>query len=168
MVAKVNWSIDHIKRDDRVSGICAEIQGLGLGVEIESMLREDGKGADASDVAQAMRGFIKDFIIAFTAFIIISGSFNVEQSNAFPAPLPAELTLPHILGGHSSAPITPSLQVVAFAPRSPFANDALPSRQSILLLLSLVLATLTAFNLAVWRHLRRVYASPRRGTWGRR
>jgi len=35
------------------------------------------------------------------------------------------------------------------------------------LLLSLNVAALTALNLAFWRHLRRAYASPRRGTWRR-
>jgi hypothetical protein len=35
------------------------------------------------------------------------------------------------------------------------------------LLLSLAVAALVAFNLAFWRHLRRAYASPRRGTWRR-
>jgi hypothetical protein len=35
------------------------------------------------------------------------------------------------------------------------------------LLLSLCVAALAAFNLAFWRHLRRAYASPRRGTWRR-
>ncbi|MBO0742877.1 MAG: hypothetical protein J2P51_15810 [Hyphomicrobiaceae bacterium] len=36
------------------------------------------------------------------------------------------------------------------------------------LLLSLALATLAATNLGFWRHLRRVYASPRRRLWRRR
>jgi hypothetical protein len=130
-------------------------------------MTNSGTAASNENAAQSVRAFIKDFIIAFTAFVIISGSFNVDKSNAFPAPVPAELTLPVALGGQTAAVDTAALQLIAFAPRSPFADDVLPSRQSILLLLSLVLATLTAFNLAVWRHLRRVYASPRRGSWGR-
>lgn len=36
-----------------------------------------------------------------------------------------------------------------------------------LLLLSLAFAALAACNLAIWRHLRRVYASPRRRGWRR-
>ena len=35
------------------------------------------------------------------------------------------------------------------------------------LLLSLAFATLAAINLGFWRHLRRVYASPRRRAWRR-
>ena len=35
------------------------------------------------------------------------------------------------------------------------------------LLFSLTVASVTALDLAFWRHLRRVYASPRRGVWRR-
>jgi hypothetical protein len=35
------------------------------------------------------------------------------------------------------------------------------------ILFSLTVATITALDLAFWRHLRRVYASPRRGVWRR-
>jgi len=35
-------------------------------------------------------------------------------------------------------------------------------------LLSVIVAGMTTFNLAFLRHLRRVYASPRRGVWRRR
>jgi hypothetical protein len=35
------------------------------------------------------------------------------------------------------------------------------------ILFSLTVATITALDLAFWRHLRRVYASPRRGMWRR-
>ena len=41
------------------------------------------------------------------------------------------------------------------------------SREQGLLLLSLAFAAIVACNLAFWRHLRRVYASPRRSVWRR-
>jgi hypothetical protein len=40
-------------------------------------------------------------------------------------------------------------------------------REQALLLLSLAFAAILACNLAFWRHLRRVYASPRRSVWRR-
>ena len=40
-------------------------------------------------------------------------------------------------------------------------------REQALLLLSLAFAAIIACNLAFWRHLRRVYASPRRSVWRR-
>ena len=41
------------------------------------------------------------------------------------------------------------------------------SREQALMLLSLAFAAIVACNLAFWRHLRRVYASPRRSVWRR-
>jgi hypothetical protein len=57
------------------------------------------------------------------------------------------------------------LTLLSFEARS---NRLTPpdSRQS-LGLLSLAFALLAALNLAIWRHLRRAYASPRRGVWRR-
>jgi hypothetical protein len=40
-------------------------------------------------------------------------------------------------------------------------------RRHAVALLSLTFAGLLALNLAFWRHLRRAYASPRRGVWRR-
>ena len=42
-----------------------------------------------------------------------------------------------------------------------------PGRGSAILILGLTFSLMFAFNLALWRHLRRVYASPRRGEWRR-
>lgn len=46
-------------------------------------------------------------------------------------------------------------------------RKAARGRQQALVLLSLAFAAIIACNLAFWRHLRRVYASPRRSVWGR-
>ena len=35
------------------------------------------------------------------------------------------------------------------------------------ILISLTVASIAALDLAIWRHLRRAYASPRRGVWRR-
>ncbi len=42
-----------------------------------------------------------------------------------------------------------------------------PGTLTALALLAVVFSSLVAFNLAFYRHLRRVYASPRRGAWRR-
>ena len=42
-----------------------------------------------------------------------------------------------------------------------------PNRVSALVILGLTFSLMFTFNLAIWRHLRRVYASPRRGEWRR-
>ena len=56
------------------------------------------------------------------------------------------------------------------APARPVANaihKPETSPEHARLLLSLAFATLAAINLGFWRHLRRVYASPRRRAWRR-
>jgi hypothetical protein len=47
------------------------------------------------------------------------------------------------------------------------AHRAETGREQALALLSLAFAAIAALNLAFWRHLRRVYASPRRSVWRR-
>jgi hypothetical protein len=46
-------------------------------------------------------------------------------------------------------------------------SKAEAGREQALMLLSLAFAAIVACNLAFWRHLRRVYASPRRSVWRR-
>ena len=67
------------------------------------------------------------------------------------------------------AQITPEkvnrLTLLSFETRGGHPN--LPNERQSLGLLSLAFALLVALNLAIWRHLRRAYASPRRGVWRR-
>ncbi|MFM9942353.1 MAG: hypothetical protein ACKVP7_22955 [Hyphomicrobiaceae bacterium] len=42
-----------------------------------------------------------------------------------------------------------------------------PQQPTAMIVLGLTFTLIFAFNLAFWRHLRRVYASPRRGEWRR-
>jgi hypothetical protein len=62
-----------------------------------------------------------------------------------------------------------SLTLVA-VPRPAQANDTVfrrTSHENALVLMAAIFASLGALNLAFFRHLRRVNASPRRGGWGR-
>jgi hypothetical protein len=104
----------------------------------------------------------RDFLFILRAFgavfllcSLLFGGFGVETGNAFPMPPPAEL----IATGQSSAE---SLRPVTLRIEPPtLTTDADASPQTIALLLSVALATLAAFNMAICRHLRRVYASSR-------
>jgi hypothetical protein len=112
---------------------------------------------------RSIRRFIADFAAALVLFAIVAGAFSVPSSNAFPAPPPAELVGPafHTL---TSSAVLPVLLVE----QPNFASLAgPPPRGSLLTLLALAFATLTAMNMAVWRHLRTAYASPRRRSWRR-
>jgi hypothetical protein len=103
--------------------------------------------------------FLMDFALGLLVFSAVVGAFSITSSNAFPGPPPVEL-----LGIGTGMGLTPSpaafvplLSDVALTPRL---QAGLPTHTYILL--ALAFSTLTAFNLAVWRHLRTAYASPRR------
>jgi hypothetical protein len=70
-----------------------------------------------------------------------------------------------------SAPPGPSAEnaIIAAAQLRPASDPLRARRLSDFAILCLTFSLLVAFNLAFWRHLRRVNASPRRGEWrGRR
>jgi hypothetical protein len=106
---------------------------------------------------------LADFIIALALFwtaALITG-VNLDD-RAFAVPLPElatdqalrELAGPDPVSFHARG--TTSL----YTPQEEPAH-----RLQTIMLLSLAFAGLAAFNLAFWRHLRRAYASPRRGVW---
>lgn len=108
---------------------------------------------------------IADFTLAlalFWAVVLLAGVESDDRAYAVPLP---ELTAAEALlelGGSNPAsfhvPGTTSLYLPSEAPAQ---------RNKELGLLSVAVATIAAFNLAFWRHLRRAYASPRRSVWRR-
>ncbi len=122
--------------------------------------------------SQGVKAFTVDFVLALLFFSVSVGLFTVDRSNAFPAPPPPELMSAvaqhQLLLFGVAGPETATLQPAAFKVVPPFVPGTTPAmRFQIISLLAIALGTLVAFNLAVWRYLRRVYASPRRGPWGR-
>jgi hypothetical protein len=103
--------------------------------------------------------FLMDFALGLLVFSAVVGAFSITSSNAFPGPPPVELLgMGPAMGlAPSPAAFVPLLSDVALTPRL---QAGLPTHTYILL--ALAFSTLTAFNLAVWRHLRTAYASPRR------
>ena len=101
-----------------------------------------------------LRRFAADFALALVAIAAIAGLFGVGASNAFPAPLPAELSLAHAVLAHQPA-MTVATPVFASA------SDG-PSQAQTLVLLALAFATLLATNLAIGRHLMTAYVAPLR------
>lgn len=110
-----------------------------------------------------LRRIFADFAFAFvllctTALLVIGAGHN----HAHAVPLPA-IDSRAILEGSSQVGALPMPTRHA----SPDVHKAHTSPAHAQLLLSLALAAIVAFNLAFWRHLRRVYASPRRNVWRR-
>jgi hypothetical protein len=99
--------------------------------------------------------FFLDFALGMLVFAAVVGIFSISSSNAFPAPPPIELLTMGLTP--QPAGFVPLLSDVAPTPRL---EQGVPTHTVVLL--ALAFSTLTAFNLAVWRHLRTAYASPRR------
>jgi len=101
-----------------------------------------------------------DFLLALTLFWLLTFALSTHDGKAHAVPLYAYDQV------QQAAPERVNrLALVTFEPRA--SRPSLPSERQSLGLLSLAFALLAALNLAIWRHLRRAYASPRRGVWRR-
>jgi len=110
----------------------------------------------------SVRRWVADFALAFMLFWAVALALGAVNSRAWALSLP---------GGVPDGAITPDRAVArparlgadrpSRAAGRPIPNTPASPEQA-RLLLSLAFATLAAANLGFWRHLRRVYASPRR------
>jgi hypothetical protein len=107
----------------------------------------------------ALRRAAVDFGLALGLFWLVAVAVTTQHSKAHAVTLPAIGQLQHVQTEG------PSRLTLAWGPRANPPAQA-SSGQS-LGLLSLAFAFLATLNLAIWRHLRRAYASPRRGVWRR-
>ena len=101
-----------------------------------------------------------DFALALAFFWLLAFAVGSHGGKAHAVPLyvPKELS--------QAAPDTVHhLTLLSFEARA--SRAGLRRQHQSLGLLSLAFALLAALNLAIWRHLRRAYASPRRGVWRR-
>src|SRR5215813_7956260 len=110
----------------------------------------------------SVRRWVADFVLAFILFWAAALGFGAAHSRAYAVSLPVlvrEVMTP------DAAPASPaSLRADELGRRAGPSIHNSPTRpEHARLLLSLAFATLAALNLGFWRHLRRVYASPRRG-----
>ena len=110
-----------------------------------------------------IRRMLADLLLALALFWAVAFHVCAYDTLAHAVPLPAlhaETTSPDVAWHatyKSNAP-KPGQVLHSAVPAGPEYG---------LLLLSLAVAAITAFNLAFLRHLRRVYASPRRSGWRR-
>lgn len=107
------------------------------------------------------RASLRDFVIALVVFGGLFCGVAVDNGNAFPMPPPPELSAVSPLAEGSTAtagPVTFKVQppTIAEGPAA-VGND----RYNLLVMMTLALAAMVAFNTTVWRHLRRSYAEPR-------
>jgi hypothetical protein len=111
---------------------------------------------------RGLRRWVADFALAFVLFWAAVLGLGAAHSRAYAVSLPV---LVREVMATDAAPSSPaSLRVNALnrtVGRSPIGEPE-TNPEHARLLLSLAFATLAAINLGFWRHLRRVYASPRR------
>lgn len=111
-----------------------------------------------------LQRWIGDFVLALVLFWIValgvSGSDNRAHAVTLPS-LSQETRLSAV------APLDRTSVRAAQSAQASRTPSAQTSREQALALLSVAFAAITALNLGFWRHLRRVYASPRRSVWRR-
>ncbi len=146
--AAVSWSI--ALEEGRSGRGTVEVGNNGKGIMLGS-----GKRC-------TLRRLGADFALAFILFWAVALSLSAGHTRAYAVFLPAldtEAILP------DSAVSSPA----SFRTDQP--NQVIHKAQTrpdqARLLLSVAFAAIVAFNLGFWRHLRRVYASPRRSVWRR-
>lgn len=101
-----------------------------------------------------------DFALALLLFWVLTFALSTPDGKAHAVPLSPPSQLPQVAPDRANHSALFTLEPRANRP-------SLASERQSLGLLSLAFAFLAALNLAIWRHLRRAYASPRRGVWRR-
>jgi hypothetical protein len=102
-----------------------------------------------------------DFTLALGLFWLLTFALSSHDGRAHAVPLGPQPGLVEVAPERVNRLRT----LLSFETRS--SRPTPPSTRQSLGLLSLAFALLAALNLAIWRHLRRAYASPRRGVWRR-
>jgi hypothetical protein len=111
-------------------------------------------------------GWAADFALAFILFWAVALSFGGDHGRAYAVSLPT-LAKEAILPDSAALSASTSLRADRPGPSAQSMHKAQTRPEQARMLLSLAFAALAAINLGFWRHLRRVYASPRRSVWRR-
>ncbi len=119
------------------------------------MMRGSGK-------RQSLRRLGTDFVLAFVLFWAIAVSLSAGHTPAHAVYLPAR-TIDAIMPDW----VAPSPATFQTVQSSQAVHKAQTRPVQARVLLSVAFAAIIALNLGFWRHLRRVYASPRRSVWRR-
>jgi hypothetical protein len=123
-----------------------------------------GKIGSNGTTRELRRGFA-DFALALALFWAVALAVSGSHTRAHAVPLPAISKGAGFLDDAASSPT----RIGAAESRHALerSHKAQADQEHALVLLSLAFAAIVACNLAFWRHLRRVYASPRRSVWRR-
>ena len=130
-----------------------------------------GQAHEGGDMRAHRPGFkrhggrwLADFGLVLALFWVAAFALSANHNRAHAVPLPTPPALQ--TEQHTAMPVL-SRRHAASSTGISSQRQALAAHTRTLVLLSLTVASLAALNLAFWRHLRRAYASPRRGVWRR-
>jgi len=122
------------------------------------------RGNSDNGGVRELRRWLVDFVAALALFWVAMFAVSGSDIRAHAISLPAiaeALLLDAAAPGRTGVAASAPRQVVHSTAKAEVGSE------QALVLLSLAFAAIAASNLAFWRHLRRVYASPRRSVWGR-
>ena len=126
--------------------------------------RKSGKSGRRIATHELRRSFA-DFALVLALFWAVALTVSGSYSRAHAVPLPAIGRQAVLPGAVAAGPA--GLRAAAPPYAAQGSHKAQTGQPYALALLSVAFAALFACNLAFWRHLRRVYASPRRSVWRR-
>lgn len=106
---------------------------------------------------------LRDLALGAGLFVVLSLGLAGDPSHGLCSPVSASEGVATAIEAISAGAAGADDAVVAALTSR--AVPARAGRREELFILGLSFAFMFAFNLAIWRHLRRVYASPRRGAW---
>jgi hypothetical protein len=122
------------------------------------------RGNSDNGGVRELRRWLVDFVAALALFWVAMFAVSGSDIRAHAISLPAiaeALLLDAAAPGRTGVAASAPRQVVHSTAKAEVGSE------QALVLLSLAFAAIAASNLAFWRHLRRVYASPRRSVWRR-
>jgi hypothetical protein len=134
----------------------------------DEMLRDIGDTGDIGPTENTGHNWVRraaaDFALALALFWAVAFFVNGDHNRAHAVTAP-RIGKETILNAAIAKPASwPANWPAAMTARSKAADF---DHQQALNILSVAFAAIVALNLAFWRHLRRVYASPRRSVWRR-
>lgn len=107
-----------------------------------------------------LRRAVIDFTLALALFWLSAFALSSHHGKAHAVPLATD-------PARSQAGPEPVSRPVLFSLEARAHRQIGPNQTEALALLGVAFGLLVSLNLAIWRHLRRAYASPRRGVWRR-
>ena len=113
------------------------------------------------------RQALRDWVLGLGLFVVLAAGLSGDpRSWALSSAAASDRAVAQAVGVTAPPGLRAENAVIA-ALLQPSAFSSVSNRPASMTILGLTFSLMFSFNLLIWRHLRRVYASPRRGAWRR-